>query len=128
MNEQEKHAASQEERKEKIRARYKVVNRSELEFIPAKQKEKLFEDVEYVELLFNSVEKCIAVRPCERSGVNAIKWGTIRDGRWAVLPKSCKGFSEPLYELMGWNLDCRYKILGHKITFEDETINNSGVG
>lgn len=44
MNEQEKHAASQEERKEKIRARYKVVNRSELEFIPAKQKEKLFED------------------------------------------------------------------------------------
>lgn len=44
MNEQEKHAASQEERKEKIRARYKGVDRSELEFIPAKQKEKLFED------------------------------------------------------------------------------------
>ena len=41
MNEQEKHAASQEERKEKIRARYKGVDRSELEFIPAKQKEKL---------------------------------------------------------------------------------------
>ena len=38
MNEQEKHAASQEERKEKIRARYKGVDRSELEFIPAKQK------------------------------------------------------------------------------------------
>ena len=32
MNEQEKHAASQEERKEKIRARYKGVDRSELEF------------------------------------------------------------------------------------------------
>ena len=31
MNEQEKHAASQEERKEKIRARYKGVDRSELE-------------------------------------------------------------------------------------------------
>ena len=39
MNEQEKHAVSQEERKEKIRARYKGVDRSELEFIPAKQKE-----------------------------------------------------------------------------------------
>lgn len=44
MNEQEKHAVSQEERKEKIRARYKGVDRSELEFIPAKQKEKLFEN------------------------------------------------------------------------------------
>lgn len=39
MNEQEKHAVSREERKEKIRARYKGVDRSELEFIPAKQKE-----------------------------------------------------------------------------------------
>lgn len=73
---------------------------------------KKFEDVEYVELLFNSVEKCIAVRPCERSSINAIKWGTIRDGHWAVLPKSCKGFSEPLYELMGWNKECKYKLRG----------------
>jgi DNA invertase Pin-like site-specific DNA recombinase len=44
MNEQEKRAVSQEERKEKIRVRYKGIDRSELEFIPAKQKEKLFED------------------------------------------------------------------------------------
>ena len=44
MKEQERYAVSQEERKEKIRARYKGVDRSELEFIPAKQKEKLFED------------------------------------------------------------------------------------
>lgn len=44
MTEQERYAVSQEERKEKIRARYKGVDRSELEFIPAKQKEKLFED------------------------------------------------------------------------------------
>ena len=34
MNRQEKNAVSQEERKEKIRARYKGVDRSELEFIP----------------------------------------------------------------------------------------------
>ena len=27
-----------------------------------------------------------------------------------------------MYEMMGWNLDCRYKILGHKISFEGETI------
>mgnify|MGYP002232829582 FL=1 len=44
MTEKERYAVSQEERKEKIRARYKGVDRSELEFIPAKQKEKLFED------------------------------------------------------------------------------------
>ena len=38
MNEQEKHAVSQEERKEKIRARYKGVDRSELEFIQRNRK------------------------------------------------------------------------------------------
>jgi hypothetical protein len=27
-----------------------------------------------------------------------------------------------MYEQMGWNTDCRYKILGHKITYGDETI------
>ena len=81
-----------------------------------------FENVEYVELLFNSVEKCIAVRPCEKSNVNAIKWGTIRNGRWAVLPKSCKGFSEPLFELMNWDSDCKYKLRGQFCGNSDEQL------
>ena len=83
---------------------------------------KKFENVEYVELLFNSVEKCIAVRPCEKSNVNAIKWGTIRNGRWAVLPKSCKGFSEPLFELMNWDSDCKYKLRGQFCGNSDEQL------
>ena len=73
-------------------------------------------------LLFNSVEKCIAVRPCEKSNVNAIKWGTIRNGRWAVLPKSCKGFSEPLFELMNWDSDCKYKLRGQFCGNSDEQL------
>lgn len=44
MNEQERRSTNKEEQKRKIRARYKGINRDELEFIPAKQKEKLFED------------------------------------------------------------------------------------
>ena len=27
---------------------------------------KKFEDVEYVELLLNSVDRCVAIRPCEK--------------------------------------------------------------
>jgi len=27
-----------------------------------------------------------------------------------------------MYDMMGWDTDCRYKILGHKITHEDETM------
>ena len=44
VNGYEKEINSREEQKNKIRARYRGVDRSELEFIPAKQKEKLFEE------------------------------------------------------------------------------------
>lgn len=44
MKEYEKTTNSQEEKKNRIRERYKGISRDELEFIPAKPKEKLFED------------------------------------------------------------------------------------
>ena len=83
---------------------------------------KKFEDVEYVEILFNSIEKIIAVRPCEKDNVNAVRWGTLRKGKWAVLPKSCRGFSQPLYELMDWNGDCKYRFRGQYSKSADEQI------
>lgn len=43
---------------------------------------KKFEDVEYVELLLNSVDRCVAIRPCEKSNPNAIRWGRLKEGCW----------------------------------------------
>ena len=83
---------------------------------------KKFEDVEYIEILFNSVEKCIAVRPCNKDNINAVKWGTIRNGKWAVLPKSCRGFSETLFELMNWNDKCKYRFRGQYSKEDNEQI------
>ena len=71
-----------------------------------------FDDIEYVELLFNSVEKCIAIRPCDKDDVNAIRWGSLKNGKWCVLPKSCRGFSEPLYQIMDWNKNFKYRFRG----------------
>ncbi len=74
---------------------------------------KKFKDVEYVELLLNTVEQCLAVRPCDKDNPNAIRWGALKeDGRWMVLPKSCRGIAEPLYSIMGWNGDCGYRMSG----------------
>ena len=33
-----------------------------------------------------------------------------------------KPFSELVYNEMGWDSDCRYKILGYRINFEGETL------
>ena len=82
---------------------------------------KKFEDVEYIEILFNSVEKCIAVRPCNKDNINAVKWGTIRNGKWAVLPKSYR-VQKPLFELMNWNDKCKYRFRGQYSKEDNEQI------
>lgn len=83
---------------------------------------KRFEDVEYVELLFNSVEKCLAVRPCERNNPNAIQWGSLKEGKWVVKEKSCRGFSAPLFETMGWNDELRYRMRGSYLGEGDDRV------
>lgn len=84
---------------------------------------KKFEDVEYVELLLNTVESCIAVRPCDKDNPNAIRWGALKEGgRWAVLSKSCRGFAQPLYSLMGWNPICGYRMRGQFVERDGEKL------
>ena len=35
---------------------------------------------------------------------------------------SCKPFAELVYKEMAWDSECRYKVLGYRITFEGETL------
>ena len=81
-----------------------------------------FEDVEYVELLFNSVEQCMAIRPTSLDNPNAIKWCSIKNGKMVVLPKSCSGFAKPLFEMMKWNEECRYRFRGQYQARDNEQI------
>ena len=80
---------------------------------------KQFEDVEYVELLINTVEKCLAIRPCEEDSPNAFRWGKIKDDRWRSTPRSISGFAAPLFSITGWDPSDRIKLCGQYI--EDET-------
>ena len=50
---------------------------------------KKFGDEEYVELLLNTVERCIAIRPCSKDNPNAVRWGRLKDSRWSVSAISC---------------------------------------
>ena len=73
---------------------------------------KKFEDVEYVELLLNTVEKCIAVRPCKSDSPNAIRWGRKKDGKWIPSQRTISGFAAALYTIAGWDKDNRYRLCG----------------
>nr|MCR4762897.1 recombinase family protein [Lachnospiraceae bacterium] len=57
---------------------------------------------EYVELLFNPVERMIVVRPCEKGYPNAIEWDSGARGATCL----CR----IIYESMGWDTDYAYRI------------------
>ena len=80
------------------------------------------EDAVYIQILVNQDNKRMVVRKCEENDKDALRWCVAKPDKRKSRKMTNKIFSAMMYEMMGWNLDCRYKILGHKITFEDETI------
>lgn len=80
------------------------------------------EDAVYIQILVNQDNKRMVVRKCEENDKDALRWCVAKPDKRKSRKMTNKIFSAMMYEMMGWNLDCRYKILRHKITFEDETI------
>ena len=80
------------------------------------------EDVVYVHVMFNSDLKRIVVRGCDENDKDALRWCIAKPDRRKSRKMSCKPFSELVYNEMGWDSDCRYKILGYRINFEGETL------
>ena len=80
------------------------------------------EDAVYIQILVNQDSKRMVVRKCEENDKDALRWCVAKPDKRKSRKMTNKIFSAMMYEMMGWNLDCRYKILGHKIIFEDETI------
>jgi len=73
---------------------------------------KKFENVEYVELLINTVEKCVAIRPCKEDSPNAFRWGKMKEDRWRSTPRSISGFAAPLFAITGWDPADRIRLCG----------------
>lgn len=65
--------------------------------------------LEHVELLLNSVERCIAIRPCNKNNPNAIRWGRLKEGRWCASTLGCRGLAKTLFDIMEWDEDLRYR-------------------
>ena len=80
------------------------------------------EDVVYVHVMFNSDLKRIVVRGCDENDKDALRWCIAKPDKRKSRKMSSKPFSELVYNEMGWDSDCRYKILGYRINFEGETL------
>lgn len=76
-------------------------------------------DVEYVQILVNQNEHKLVVRPSSEDEKDSFIWCTMGEKR---KPKqiTCRVFFAMIIDLMGWNPDYRYKLLGKLIRSGDE--------
>jgi len=79
------------------------------------------EDVVYIHVMVSRDQKRMVIKRAEENSLDSIRWCVEKPDRRRS--RTIKGrFSQAIYELMEWNNGCRYKILGHKIEFQGETL------
>lgn len=80
------------------------------------------EDVVYIQILVNSEDHRLAIRECDENDKDAIRWCIAKPDKRKTRKITSKPFSQRIYDLMGWDTGCRYKILGHRISYEGEVL------
>ncbi|MBP3731358.1 MAG: hypothetical protein J6I40_07820, partial [Mailhella sp.] len=71
--------------------------------------------VEYVQILVNPETRKLAVRPSSEDAKDAFLWCSSRNGKRKPKQIICRIFFAKIMELMGWNPEYRYKLLGKLI-------------
>ena len=80
------------------------------------------EDVVYIHMMFNRELKRIVVEGCDENEKDALRWCIAKPDKRKSRKMVGKPFSELVYREMGWDENCRYKILGYRIQFEGKTL------
>lgn len=75
---------------------------------------KLFESVEYILPLVHPDKKKLTVVMCAEEESASVAWARRRqkDDVWVNRDITSEDFILNIYKMMGWKLDCRYKVLG----------------
>lgn len=73
-------------------------------------------DTDFVQFLVNPTERKLAVRPCSEDTKDSFRWSsTSQNGKKKPKSISCKIFFSKVMDLMNWNPQYRYKIIGKLI-------------
>jgi len=76
---------------------------------------RLLPDVEYVKILVSRKRKQVAFEPSDEMDIKAYKWSRIKDGKLYASQRTGDIFVMMLCEMMGWDPDYRYKIIGRLV-------------
>lgn len=74
-----------------------------------------FPDTDYVQVLINQDAKVLALMPSQEGEKDSFQWCRDAKGKRTAKQVSCKLFFAKIVDLMGWNPNYRYKLLGKEI-------------
>lgn len=82
-----------------------------------------FNGVTHIQLLIHPEQKRIIIRPCDKDAPESLRWCS-GGGEKEIRNRDivCRIFSAKLFELMGWNQEYRYKMLGKPATCDNELL------
>ena len=79
------------------------------------------EDAVFIQILINIEQHRMAIRMCNEDDKDAIRWCIAKPDKRKSRKMTCPKFTDMLYEIMGWDKGCRYKILGFRIERDGKT-------
>ena len=80
-------------------------------------------DVDYVQLLVNAKEKKLAVRPAQEEDIFSFQWvTTTKSGKRHPRQVTGRIVFMKVFDMMGWNPDYRYKIVGKLVRANGELL------
>lgn len=83
---------------------------------------RMMPDVEYVKILVNQKEKKLVLKPCDELDISGYKWARSKDGKRYASQRTGEPFVLIICQMMDWNPDYRYKILGKKCISKGEDV------
>lgn len=83
---------------------------------------KRLPEVDYVQILINPVKKKLAVRPCREEDIFSTLWAKTKGDKRSPRQITGRIIFMKVVDLMGWNPEYRYKLLGKLIKANDELL------
>lgn len=78
----------------------------------------------YIHLLVNPTDKKMVIKECDEDAKDAVRWCRISKKTGKKVPRKilCRLFALKMFDLLGWNVNYKYKLQGNLIRSNDELL------
>ena len=81
-----------------------------------------FPEKTFIQMYIDPIERLLAIRPCRKEDKYSVQWARKADGKYIGRQIASSAFLPVLYELMGWDIKCKYKCIGNLKTAKDQKV------